>query len=623
MVMIMLKKLILFIKKKQNSIQFKLLNITILLILIPAVVISILSYTQYAKNLEQISADGTYQTIEQLSYSLNSYLSGLFQFSSTIYYNNDLMNALENSKKGSKYNNLEKEWTIEEQLDETLIKTRSDILSAYIISGGVIYRNGLYNESIDGNADYASYGWYRKALKSEEPFYVPTHLEQLIANLRNKVFSIVRRINSIKKTGRLLGVLKIDAKYSSIASICDKIQMGRNSGLLIMDQNKSVIYSSTDKKDYKELYMLTEHNTDRYFKTTVGGNEYIISSIKVPSADWTIISLKSVSELNKSTDLTRNFTILITFLCSAAAISILLLFTRGFLRPLLNIVRLMKEVRNGNLEVYFPEKRKDEIGYLGLSFNLMVHRISGMIDENTKLVRQVYETKLLQNEAQINALYSQIKPHFLFNTLNMISLLIRCNKTDSALENLDRLSDLLRCMTRFNREIPVREEIGLLNSYLSIQKTRYRDRLEYNIDIDERLYSFVIPALSFQPIVENTIVHGCEKRKEKTVIKIYSKIYDNRIEFCFEDNADGMDAEALKALRRRVYSADYSYAPESDGQSNLPKAGSGIGLINVNKRLKIKFGNKYGLKIDSSENVGTRISIILPRHEDSEESKDV
>jgi two-component system sensor histidine kinase YesM len=279
----------------------------------------------------------------------------------------------------------------------------------------------------------------------------------------------------------------------------------------------------------------------------------------------------------------------------------------------------MKEVQKGDLTVSFPEKRKDEIGYLGSSFNQMVLRIHAMMQENTNLVKEVYETKLLQSEAQINALYSQIKPHFLFNTLNMISLMIRCGKYDDALESIDKLGELLRCMTRFNREVSIKEEVDLLNAYLSIQKNRYRDRFFYTIDIDQHLYSYVVPALIFQPIAENTLIHGCEEKKDKTVLKIYSRSIGKNIAFCFEDNANGMSRETLDALRRRVEDTEYNPLPNHDENGDFPSRAGGIGLVNVNKRIKLKFGKEYGLTIDSTENEGTLIQIILPSPDDLEE----
>ena len=171
----------------------------------------------------------------------------------------------------------------------------------------------------------------------------------------------------------------------------------------------------------------------------------------------------------------------------------------------MHIISLMKDVRQGNLQVSFPETRDDEIGELGSTFNQMLGKIN-------RMVKEVYEARLLQNEAQMNAFYSQIRPHFLFNTLNMISMMIQTSKYDMAVANIDRLSDLLRQMAHLNQEITLKQELSLLEDYLSIQSNRYRNRLYYTIDVDPSLHAYRIPALIFQPIVENTILHGCERK---------------------------------------------------------------------------------------------------------------
>jgi two-component system sensor histidine kinase YesM len=607
----MIRQIIKRIKQKRYSIGFRLLTITILLILCSVVIVSSLSYYRYTKDFQRQSSDGTYQTIVQFSYNLESYLNELFQLSEAPYYNSVLMNELNNDHPTSTYDQLKKTWAIEDQLNDMLISSRKDIFSAYIISDNVIYRGGTYSESIDSNANYKEYSWYQKALTQDDAIYVPTHMEELTNNPKTEVFSIVRRISNIEDPGELLGVLKIDANYNAIESISDQINMGKDGGVFIVDQNSSIIYSSIKNQNLNQLFKLVQAQKSHSTTTTIKNKKFQVNWVVIPSAKWTIISLNSVSELNKNAIQTRNATFLMAMLCSMLAIIILVIFTKSFLRPLLKIVMLMKEVQNGNFKVEFPAGRNDEIGYLGSSFNTMVYRISSMMEENTRLVSDVYESKLLQNEAQINALYSQIRPHFLFNTLNMISLLIRTGKNDIAADNIEKLSDLLRCMTHFNKEITLKEELQLLNSYLSIQHTRYKDRLEYMIDIDKRLYPYVIPALTFQPIVENTIIHGCEKSRAKTTIKVYSLFKDDYLIFVIEDNAKGMNKEALEALREKVYGLQYS--DKASATLDSPDMRSGIGLVNVNKRIKIKFGNQYGLVIDSVENEGTSIKVLLPK----------
>lgn len=591
-------------KYKNWNLKAKLLTITILLLLCSVLAVSSLSYYKYTQNFQKQSADNVQQTIVQLSYNIQFYLDELFQLSNEPYYNNSLMALLEQGKPGTTLGQYEKTQSIEKILNDMMINPRKDILSVYILSDS-IYRGGVYSASVNYNTDYKNYDWYKKALVSDDAVFVPTHLEEMINNPKYQVFSIVKRINSLTVSGKVLGVIKVDADYSVIESICSKIKTGEAGALFIEDENGAVIYSSSQDKSLDAVYgEVKAHNSP--FVTINDATKYLVNFTTVPSANWTVVEMNSLNELNSGAIATRNATFLLAFACALLAIVILLIFTQSFLKPLMKIVRLMKEVQNGNLKVEFSGLRSDEIGYLGSSFNSMVSRINGMMDENVKLVTEVYEAKLLQSEAQMSALQSQIRPHFIHNTLNMISLMMQCGKNGEAIDNINKLSDLMRGMANLDKDIPLEKEISLLDSYLGIQSSRYGGRLQYSIDIDRNLYSCIVPSLTFQPIVENSVVHGCEKRKEPTHIRITSGLEGDFLVFLAEDDAGGMSAETLVRLREKLKDTEQ---PEPDASGK----GGGIGLVNVNRRLKIRFGERYGLEIDSTEGRGTRVYVRLPK----------
>ena len=198
----------------------------------------------------------------------------------------------------------------------------------------------------------------------------------------------------------------------------------------------------------------------------------------------------------------------------------------------------------------------------------------------------------------------------------MISLLIQSGKEEQAVDQINKLSSLLRSMTTWDKEITIQQEISLLEAYLSIQSSRFDGRLEYTITIANSLSSYYIPALLLQPAVENAVIHGCEMKKEKTIIRIYSDEDDTNLYFYVHDNGKGIDADMLVKLRERVDSLVYN----DDLQGLNHSAGTGIGLINVNKRIKLKYGKEYGLKIDSTPEIGTCVTIRLPKLDAREEN---
>lgn len=593
---------------KNWSIKSKLLSITSVLILLSVLFTSIFSYSEYTKEFAAQSEKGVQQIIDQLSLNIETYINEILRLSVTPVYNSSVMQALDSPKSESDAAQLEKRWTIENSLENMMITPRQDILSVYIIADE-IYRGGKYSASFDYEQDLNQYDWYKKALQTDEYIIVPVHKEQLITNPKFRVFSVVKRLNSIKHRGTVLGVIKVDANYTGIESICSRVNMGKDGGLLILDENRNTIYSSAGSENLTDICRIPEDKgkSKSGVMAMIGTQKYMVNSTSIPHTDWTLFAVNSLKNLNEEADCTRNKTFLISVACSVLAILVLLLFTNSFIKPLMKIVNLMREVENGNFHVKFQNVRKDEIGYLGFSFNRMTSRLNETMEENANLVKEIYEAQYLQKEAQINALCSQIKPHFIYNTLNMISMLMQCGRCEKAVDNINKLSSLLRSMARIEREVSVREELQILDAYLGIQASRYDGRLEYAIQVDEDLYSYRIPSLIFQPIVENSVIHGCEKRKEKTSIRVMGRKTENLIQFVIEDNADGMEEEQLQKLREKI--SQKPSEPDSDGS---PGQHRGIGLLNVNRRIKIKFGDSYGLKIDSKKGVGTRVVIELP-----------
>jgi two-component system sensor histidine kinase YesM len=586
------------------NMKTKLIVLSALFTVSSVFLVSSLSYLRYTRDFEQQSAGKIQQIIEQVSLNINSYVDDLFRLSLAPYRNDSLMRELEDGAASSEVDQLEKRRLIEGFLDEMMIYPRQDIIQVFILADE-IYTSGRNPRSINGQTDFHTLDWYRKALSTQNPFFVPTHTQDLVGSGAPQVFSIVRQLRSTRNTEKVLGVIKVDANYSGVAAICSKVNMGQEGGLFIIDKNKNLIYSNVTRLDplavYEQVVKEFGHSSFR-----MNRNSYLINSIYLPSADWTIVTVNSVRELNKSATLTRNYAFYSAIACSLLAILVLFYACGKFLRPLLRVVGLMHKVENGQLNVRFDEQRKDEIGYLGSSFNSLVSQIRVMLEENTQLVKEVYESKLLQKEAQINALYNQIRPHFIFNTLNMISLLMQTGEQAKAVDHINKLSSILRSMFSWDKNIPLQREVELLDAYLGIQSSRYQGRLDYDIDIPSHLYAAHIPALLLQPVVENAVIHGCENKRERTLIRIFCRMEDQGVTFVVEDTGQGMDTETLANLREKLDTAEAQEVKPSG------RSGSGIGLVNVNQRIKWNYGSAYGLHIESAPGLGTRVEIRLP-----------
>lgn len=577
---------------KRFSFQTKLITITILLILGPVILVSMLFYTRYTRDLQRQSEDSAVQMATQISYNLETYIEELYRVAEMPYYSDSVMNALAKPPK-TDLEKLEKRRVIETYLDEIMITPRKDIISVYIIADE-IYHGGKFSVPISYEPDPTSYGWYIQAIDSNKPVFLPAHNEVLTTQPRFEVFGVAMRINKISNPSVSLGVIKVDANYAGIKNVLDHADFGSEGGLFILDNNQTVVYQSRTDMDVLFLYtQKQEDSTVSKQRIDLNGQTYLLTYTSIVPAEWTIITVHSVREMQQNAIATRNFTYLVAAGSTLAALLLLLLIMRQFLRPLNEVVSLMKRVRGGDLKAHFPETHHDEIEELGSAFNAMLDRVNVMLKE-------VDEARQLQNEVQLNALYSQIHPHFLFNTLNMISLLIRCGRADEAVESVNDLSDLLRAMVNIDTDIELTEEAALLQNYLAIQARRYEGRLLYRIDIPERFAHYRLPALILQPIVENAVVHGCENNKGVTSITVQVKENAPDLIIMVEDNAGGIPNDQLLRLQDRL-------------KSGMAKDGEqGIGLYNADKRIKLRFGKQYGLTITSREGNGTSVSIMIP-----------
>lgn len=340
----------------------------------------------------------------------------------------------------------------------------------------------------------------------------------------------------------------------------------------------------------------------------IDGSEYLINTVKVQNPDWTIVSVNSLRELTKNAQKTRNFTFILATLSSCTAILVLLFFTHRILHPLMEIVQLMKEVRNGNFQVSFTGKRNDEIGYLGDSFNKMTETINDNIKRNTELTTKIYQTEILHTEARLHALQNQIKPHFLYNTLNMISLQIQVGRTAHAVSNIERLHNLLRGMAKLDREALVEEEFSLLNDYLALQSSRFEGRLDYRLELDEAMKGRYILTLILQPLVENAVIHGCENQRSHTFILVEGCCKEGKSYFSVKDNGKGMSETVLRRLTEKL---NRTTVQDKDTPGNGSSTHS-IGLENVNTRIKLRYGPEYGIRVSSIPDIGTEFTIVLP-----------
>lgn len=300
----------------------------------------------------------------------------------------------------------------------------------------------------------------------------------------------------------------------------------------------------------------------------------------------------------------QNFAFLLIAAAIFISVILILSFTRYFTRRVQILSHAMHRVVNGNFSPSTGLKGQDEIGELHNDLNKIIHSINTLINE-------VYEEKLQkeqlvrkQNEAELKILASQINPHFFFNTLEAVRMKALCSGQKEIADILRLLGKSMRHILEIGNDlVPLSTELEYIEGYLQIQKFRYPDKFFYRIicpeDFDYRTYSML--PLILQPLAENAFVHGIENLKAGGEIRIRIEPGTERLVIRIEDNGEGMSSERLDELQRKMNKKEIS-------------AGESIGLCNVHQRIRLFYGEAYGVTLESRPGEGTRVTTVLPRH---------
>ena len=400
-------------------------------------------------------------------------------------------------------------------------------------------------------------------------------------------------------------MIRVDANYHGIKAVCDRAGTGDGSALYILDSTGGAIYHNNlignQGTQAAVTAALAGHDGETTFTFRMDGADYLVNVQALQVTDWRIIDVHSMRTLTSAATQARNKAYLLAFLCAVLGVLITVPLVKQFLKPIFQITDHMRRIQTGDLTVRASVDGHDELAYLARSFNEMIDQIHAEMERNNLLTRQVYEARYLEKEAQYAALCNQIRPHFLFNALNTIHLLIMTSRGDEAVQCIDMLATLLRGMVNADREITLRAEMKIVESYLALQQKRY-GTLSYSLPDVVKWEYYQLPALTVQPLVENALVHGCEPKRGKTQITLSVCETESELQIIVTDDGIGMNEPTLVAVRESLS------APTVE-----PLTGeSGVGLVNISRRVKLRFGEMYSLTIESQEGEGTVVTLHLP-----------
>lgn len=580
---------------KKWTIKKKLLFSTSVLIFVSVMIVTIISSRNYKKDMIDLSYSDTKITLQQLAYNIDSYLQNIQELCILPYYDDTLINSL-STHPTIPSAILSKQRNIENFLSKNILLPNEDIEGVYIFSNQEVY-------SSKRTQKYLSYSnldddMIKKVSSSKVPIIIYPETE-------NANFIILSNILDIEDNSKTLGILRIDVNTKGLDKICSKVLDTEDKGLIIANEKDEFIYGSS--KCYPTSYLIEMYNKLKmgsYNNNILNFDsfDFLITSVQIPFTSWTIYDVSNLQSMTKGINEIQTRSIILGLICATIGILLSTQLVKRLLKPIYEVTDLMKKVQGEDYSVKAKVIGDDEIAYLSSTFNEMTEKIETTMKKNILLTQKIYEAKYLEKEAQYVAMCNQIKPHFLFNSLNTISLLIKVNRKEESIDYIEKLASLLNGLVHADSEITLRSELLICKNYLSMQCIRYTN-LNYEINVDDKVLNYLIPALTIQPIIENALIHGFSRKEDKCLININVSEKKENLSIIIRDNGVGIEKEKLKEIKEKIEN------PNSEYLSSNKR----VALINIQRRIKLKYGEKYGLSISSVIKEGSVFTLTIPK----------
>lgn len=585
---------------KFKSIQSALFTAVSVLVLCAVLVATVVSLRYTSTAIFENSIIYTKTIIHQLNTNIDSYITYMDNIASMISGSVDTRRYLSGDGNEEDYQK-----RILEQFS-TILSGRPDIRNIGIVKEDekALFNTGVQTRNPD--LDISTQQWYEEAVKSEgKSVITSSHVQHIIKDERPWVITLSKGIKNSFQDGHTEGVVFIDLNYSAISELCDQNSIGEKGYVFIVDENGNIVYHPQQQQLYNELQTenidLVMNMKEDTVTTGKGKDEKIYSISRSEKTGWTVVGCMNTKELLRSSNGAKKVYVATAVILVAIALFISSLIARNITFPIQKLRNSMAKVQEGDFSTEDLEiPSENEIGSLTQSFNVMTHRIQELMEENIHEQEQ-------KRKSELKALQSQINPHFLYNTLDSIIWMAEGKKNEEVVLMTAALARLLRqSISNEDELVSIGQEVEYVRSYLTIQKMRYKDKLEFSIEVDPAITANQIIKLVLQPLTENAIYHGLKYKESKglLIVRGYEKGEDVVLEII--DNGVGMDEETLAHIFEK-HKVNY--------HSN------GVGVYNVQKRLTLYYGHEYGITYRSKKGEGTIATIVIPKSQEEHHGK--
>lgn len=480
----------------------------------------------------------------------------------------------------------------------TLVSSRDDIvrIAIYDLTGRVIASSD-WNED-DDPGKTRSLLWFKRAYLGEGDFFFTGPHTMKNGQQADLVITYSQLISfGPINTPAIPVVLLIDLNFNTIAEISRSANLYQSGYTYLISNDGTIVYhprqEEIDDGSFVEDIESVEEHVYGMYGNHFQGKERLINIQTVNQTRWRIVGVIFMDEVMAPLYAFRRYLAAISLLMLILTVIIITIISNRISKPLRELEGAMSAVQRGNFSPTIPDVGYSEIRSLSRSFSMMVSKIDD-------LMRQVRITEKIKRQRELDALQAKIHPHFLYNTLDSVIWLAESGDSKGVVKLVSALASLFRIsIAKGHDTITLREEFMHVESYLQIQSIRYKDKFTYSMELPEELENSPTIKLIIQPIVENSIYHGIKYLQECGLITIKAEGSEGKIKITVSDNGVGMDEKTLSSLLS-------STAVHSS-------SGNGIGLANIDERIRLSYGEEYGLSIVSELDIGTTVTITIPQ----------
>jgi two-component system, sensor histidine kinase YesM len=594
---------------RKTRIRNRLLASFLILSIFPVLFVGIISFVRTYEDMERKAVDYSrnisYQIVGNIGYLFDNYIDKFER----VALNSTILADIYNYDQLKEYRQIEVEnrvrYTIAsivgigEGIDsmELRIPGGERFYYSYPISHEEIARSALLSEA--GENEGITWNVTQKEVDSDREVYIILAKKMLI-QFEEEVTGWA--LMSIKREYLDQVSRNNNRDWDSYTVITDA------EGMIISHPDQQMILTPFDRQITARIAALEQKHSsseeqNNLFRISNENGDLLVSYAILQRNGWRVINIVPYGTLMKSTMDNGFITMLTILLCIIVAVIISLMVTRSISLPVEHLITNMEMAGSGDLDIRIDEnwaEVRDEFSTLSQGFNEMVFRLKKLIDDVYRAQLKEKELEFLKKEAELNALQQQINPHFLYNTLEAIFWTAQLKGEEEISEMVSALGDFFRTSINKGIEyISIADEVKNVKTYVYLQKIRFGSRFDVEWDISGEILQYKTIKLILQPIIENAIVHGIEGMESGGLIRISGRREGRRIIFAVSDNGKGMGAEEISRLELFINST------EKD-------TGRSIGVKNVNQRIKLYFGEEYGVTFASAERRGTTVKIEVP-----------